>query len=69
MLESNLCELLPLGAMLLVRKLGEVTGIWDVGMSIRALSACAHTSGPQWVRPHETDKTGRECTGYARLES
>jgi hypothetical protein len=42
MLESKLCELFHVEAILLVRKLGEVTGIWDRYEHQSAVSVCAH---------------------------
>jgi hypothetical protein len=62
MLKSKLCEILPVGAILLVRKLGEVTGIWD---RYEAKHECTGTG-----RGHRTQDTrhaqgnaGRHATG------
>jgi hypothetical protein len=64
MLESKLCELLPVGAILLVRKLGEVTGIWDRHEHWSAISVCSHlrtTMGKAARNRHNEAIRGADC--------
>ena len=64
MLESKLCELLPVGAILLVRKLGEVIGIWDRYEHWSAISVCAHlrtTMGKAAHNRHNEAIRGADC--------
>ena len=64
MLESKLCELLPVGAILLVRKLGEVIGIWGRYEHWSAISMCAHlrtTMGKAARNKHNEAIRGADC--------
>jgi hypothetical protein len=64
MLKSKLCELLPVGAILLVRKLGEVASIWGKYDYWSAISVCAHrrtTMGKAAQNRHNEAIRGAVC--------